>query len=245
MEETFAAPEDTLCLPLPAVFPVTFLVYFRRGWRRVPDKAAMLRTVDAWLERCGDPARADIREFLAKGMLRVKAGGRGDVSCPPWEALQWCRPGKMEERRFRGASHLVAVGTQDWLGAPRVGIWMAAAAARALADALGGVIIDGVVPRLIPCASHREPVPSDFRIYVADHAVMPVSTSGTGLAWVTTKGLGRFGLPDLQVEHVPSAVVQVGAIEALVLGVAQWLLETCMAQAGHPAGESVEIRLPR
>jgi hypothetical protein len=65
------------------------------------------------------------------------------------------------------------------------------------------VIMDPALPRLEPIASNNQPIPKDMQIRLRDQIVVPFSAGANGLGWITTNGLGKFGLPDLQIRDFP------------------------------------------
>ncbi|HET7328790.1 MAG TPA: hypothetical protein VFJ14_16065 [Nocardioidaceae bacterium] len=91
------------------------------------------------------------------------------------------------------------------------------ATAQALAEVYDGVLVDTVIPRVV---DSPRGVGDDFRL--ADWVVLPHSATDDGL-WFTTKGLVRFGMPELQSHCVPESASN--AWGAVLTGVAQVLTE--------------------
>lgn len=87
--------------------------------------------------------------------------------------------------------------------------------AQALADVYDGVLVDTVIPRIVETPRG---VGDDFRL--ADWVVLPHSVTDDDL-WFTTKGLARFGLPELQSRGVPESASN--AWGAILTGAAQVL----------------------
>lgn len=193
-----------LRLPLPASTTVAYAVYFRSQRPDPPTVAQLLPVVTAWLERhAQNPLRQAIREFIDRGLLQIQVGGRDLIPAPPPELLRVWQPGELEERRYAQATHMITIIGQDLLGPPRFGFWAAAAAARALAEASGGVILDPDFPRLLKLDTLTEDLPADGRIQVTDHIMVPRSVDQRGLMWMTTKGVAKFGLPELEIRDAP------------------------------------------
>jgi uncharacterized protein YegJ (DUF2314 family) len=92
---------------------------------------------------------------------------------------------------------------KDLLGPPHFGFWATLAAARALAEAANGVILDADFPRLLSLDSFTEDLPADGRICITDHIMVPRSIDNRGLMWMTTKGAAKFGLPELEIRDAP------------------------------------------
>jgi hypothetical protein len=81
--------------------------------------------------------------------------------------------------------------------------------ARRIAAANDGIVIDLWATSTLPIAGPVvDPSPADFRL--TDWVKVTYSLSGIAAdeAWLTTKGLGRFGLPELQVFMVPERYVR-------------------------------------
>ena len=225
-----ATPSSETDIPLIAAPSVGFVVYFSPGaGASLPTEDEVRDIALDWLEEQGhDPLRPLLREFLKQGLLTPNFQQRQDSPEPPDEILRAYNPGEIEERRFRAATHTVFVGTPDLLMPPRVGLWASLTMARALAATLpGAVIVDPEFPRLLPLSAAREHLPMDGRVRVVDHILVPYShDTQTGLLWITTKGMGRFGLPDLELRDVPPNLAS--PLLPIVNGMAQWMVDRAM-----------------
>lgn len=226
----FSSASDETHIPFAAAPPVGFIVYCRLDSdAEPPAKKEMQDIALRWLESHScDPLRPLLREFLAQGLLTPRIELRDDVPEPPDDTLRAYNPGELEERRFRSATHAIFVGTPDLMLPPRVGLWAALTMARALASAFpGAVIVDPEFPRLLPMSANREMIPADGRIRIVEHILVPYSHDPrTGLLWMTTKGMGRFGLPDLELRDVPPNLAE--PLLPVVNGVAQWAVDRAM-----------------
>jgi hypothetical protein len=87
-----------------------------------------------------------------------------------------------------------AVGSAEF---PPQHEFAAYATARAIAEMCEGVVVDTVIPRLV---TRARAVDESFRL--ADWMVLPHSLD-QGLLWFTSKGMTRFGLPELQSHGIP------------------------------------------
>lgn len=210
-------------LPLPETLCVAYAVYFRSQRAEPPTPEQLLPVVQAWLERhAEDPLRQALREFISRGLLQMQVGGRDLLPPPPPELLRAWRPGELEERRYAEATHMVAIFAEDLPGPPRFGFWAALAAARALAEASGGVILDPDFPRLLKVDSYGEGLPANGRVQITDHILVPQSVDQRGLMWMTTKGVSKFGLPELEIRDAPPHLSE--ALGSLINGTAQHLI---------------------
>jgi uncharacterized protein YegJ (DUF2314 family) len=239
---------EPIRLSLPGSLQVSFAVYFKSLRDAPPEPAALKPVMAAWLARhAREPLRSAVRDWVERGFLMLEVGPKEMLRLPPLELLQMWRPGELEERRFLEADHAVLVGTEDLLLPPRIGLWAATAGARALAEAAGGVILDPEFPRLLTIQPHQEDLPPAGRIHAAEHIMVPSSTDRRGLSWITTKGMGRFGLPELEIRDAPRNLT--GSLSQLLNAVAQHLVTTALRQAqerGEPLSElevGPEIRL--
>jgi hypothetical protein len=101
---------------------------------------------------------------------------------------------------YDSATHAVLVRA---VGSPRFPPQHELAAyssARAIAEMCEGLVIDTVIPRIV---TRARAVQEGFRL--ADWMVLPHSPDRErdGLLWFTSKGMSRFGLPELQSHGVP------------------------------------------
>lgn len=90
------------------------------------------------------------------------------------------------------------------------------ATARAIAEMSEGVVVDTLIPRIV---TRARAVDEGFRL--ADWMVLPHSMD-QGLLWFTSKGMTRFGLPELQSHGIPEALAN--AWGAVLTGIGLVLL---------------------
>lgn len=137
--------------------------------------------------------------------------------------------------KLGSATEAVLVRSVGGPGMPPGSELAAYAAAQTLADVYEGVLIDTVIPRIVETPRG---IGDDFRL--ADWVVLPHSTSDDGDLWFTTKGMARFGLPELQSRGVPESVSN--AWGAVLTGVAQVLTQMVgEALAEDPERAFVEL----
>ena len=111
--------------------------------------------------------------------------------------------------------------------------------AAGLADRLDNPLVDTLVPRVVRVGEALTSLPGpDGATRLADWVMIPQSADDTGL-WATTKGLGRFGLPELQTIGVPPQLGQqwVSALSGLAWKVARWW-------ADATSGDDAFVELP-
>jgi len=205
-------PPDDVKIPLDVMPTVGYVVYFRLPAKATLPTVAEIRRMGLdWLDsHCEGPLLPVLRDVLDQNYIGVEIGEREQTPDPPDQLIRAYNPGETEERRYREATHVAFVGGTDLLLPPRPGFWATLALSRALAQALpGGVIVDPEFPRLLPLSQYDTPIPGDARLYLIDHILVPYSfDEKTGLLWITTKGMNRFGLPDLELCDVPPNLAQ-------------------------------------
>lgn len=223
-------PGGPIRLPLPESLAVSYLVYFRSQRTEPPTPEQLIPVLSGWIERhVEDPLRSPLLEFCNRGLLQLAVGPRDMMPEPPRELLESWRPGELEERRFLEATHVVAIISDDLLRPPRLGLWLALAAARALSEASGGVALDPEFPRLLRLDDNQRDLPANGRIHIGDHILVPQSVGDKGLLWTTTKGMGKFGLPELEICDAPPNLNT--PIGYLINGAAQRLVRSSLEQA--------------
>jgi hypothetical protein len=121
-------------------------------------------------------------------------------------------------------ARVIAVRCSDIPGPRRPGLWAALSVAHALAELLGGCVVD---PRRSTASfgvRARLRAPADGRVRAIHQLCVPCSRGRGREHWLSSVGMAHFGLPDLELVDVPEAEVERGA--RLLLGVAQHVIET-------------------
>lgn len=224
-------------LKLPDPVAIYHGVYFRADGAP-PTTEELVDGAADWAEQNVDePLGPALAEWKRKGLLLVIVTPRAEGPPEPGvELLRHLGPGEEEERRFVEASHVALVSSLDRILHPRLGLWAVTAASRAIAERLDGVVLDPAIPRLRPIDDADDAIPGDARLVVPRHIIVPFSLDRRGLGWMTTKGLGKFGLPELEVRDVPPDLPSM--LLPLINGVAGLLVEASLKAAtedGEPA----------
>lgn len=129
--------------------------------------------------------------------------------------------------RLGDATHAALVRSVAAVTFPPAGEFAAYATAAVLAADTEGLLIDTVIPRVV---ERPRGVGAEFRL--ADWMVLPYSAHD-GRLWFTSKGMTRFGLPEVQSRGVPERLAT--AWGAVLTGIAQVLLDDhARSQAEHP-----------
>jgi len=234
--------DEPIRIPLPELLQNRFGIYFRPSGSSLPGTGELMAAVRSWLStQSTGPLRAGAESYLDQAWISVRIAPKEALPGPPVELLRYSGAGEAEQRRYRNATHVVGISAPDAVGPLRIGFWSAVAGSRAIASALDGVILDPELPRLEPLDTHAAPLPDDPRISISEQTIVVCSTDSRGLDWITTKGLGKFGLPDLEIRDVPPDLGQ--PLRPVVIGMARYLV-TQAVQAGAEAGVPArELRL--
>lgn len=201
---------------------------------RLPPRAELVPLLQRHvLETLGGWVQLVILELIADGSVEWHADVSAALARPrvvtasmDGSVLPFPRLSVSAERGAarvcEGPSQLLVVRCVDRRGPRRPGLWAALIVAEALAAILGGELVDlgvgaiGGRPRPRP--------PADARVRVVDHLRLPSTASAGRRRWLSTRGMERFGLPELELASVPEAWVERGA--QLLLGVAQHLVDS-------------------
>lgn len=209
-------------------------VFFVRApsGRALPPSAELEEYLQRWIMReLSGWAQLVVLELLSDGSLEWIAdavhGGLRGVGI----GVSGQGPEQGAEQR------LIAVRCVDRRGPRRPGLWAALSVASALAELLGGVVVDP--RRSLEVGGGGKPLrpPADARVQTIDHLCVPSSRGLDGRRWLSTIGMSHFGLPDLGVERVPEEAAELGA--RLMLGVAQHLIDSSWSppRPGDPRRE--------
>jgi uncharacterized protein YegJ (DUF2314 family) len=227
---------DRILLPLPDVVHFGFGVYFQSGPLGMPDPDRLQAISLDWLDaHCEDPVRSAVRNFVESGLVSYRVGPRGFLPDPPLDVLRSLGLGETEERRYLSADALALVSVADLLVPPRVGLWAALGSARAVCSLLQGVIIDPQIPNALPIASIQDDIPSDGRLLIPEHIMLLSGVNSRGAGWISSTGMSKFGLPNLEVRAVPADLLNL--LVPIVNGVASVLTAETMRQVrtgDHP-----------
>lgn len=173
-------------------------------------------------EELESPLRDLVEHAVGSELLAVEV--RAVRELPPWpvEVLQAFGAGGSALALLTSASHAVLV--QGWFspGWPPMHEWTARAVATHFARRLDVPVFDVFTPRLADPQALLASLPAPEQVFrLADWLLVPQSAGPAG-NWLTTKGLGRFGLPELQAVDVPPQLG--GAWASILTGLASRLL---------------------
>lgn len=227
---------ENLILPVPELLSAVYLVP-----ATLDAAEAKEHTRAALAEHVPVPVRTAAGKMLQVGAVHVDT--------LPSTALPSLSAGLQEHlgvasdlvRTVTSASAFVVVGAEWPPGWPPVHESVARACAAALAANLAVPLVDTFVPQVLTAEQAITSLPgADSQLRLADWVLVLQSAGHLGL-WMTTKGLGRFGLPELQVHGVPP---QLGdPWTAILSGIAGRLLDLWL-DALRQRGESAFAQPP-
>ncbi len=209
---------EDLILPVPATMSAVYLVP-----AALSPRAAQDLTVAGLDARAGSPVAVAARMMLDAGAVTI-------ASVPS------------------SSGEFVMIRARSRPGWPPMHEWAGRTCAAVLAAEAGVPLVDTAIPQVLTAdaALRTLPAAEDGRFRLADW-VLVFQSAGSGGLRMTTRGLDRFGLPELQVRNVPP---QLGRAWTHVLnGVASRLLGTWLHALRDQAGpafarmpERLEIR---
>ena len=208
---------EDLILPVPRLMSAVYLVPVALSAAAARDRAAA-----GLAARVASPVGVAARMMLDSGTLTVAVVPSS--SLPPFGGPPGHRgvdPGLAGVVTATAEFVMIrAVSSPGW---PPMHEWAGRACAAVLAAEAGVPLVDTATPQVLTAdvALRTLPAAEDDRFRLADWVLVFQSARRGGLS-MTTKGLGRFGLPELQVRYVPP---QLGRAWTRVLnGVASRLL---------------------
>jgi hypothetical protein len=228
---------EDLILPVPETMSAVYLVPAALSARAAQDL-----TVAGLDARAGSPVAVAARMMLDAGAVTIASVPSSSVSLSGvgLQEFQGAHPELV--RVVTAAGEFVMIRALSRPGWPPMHEWAGRACAAVLAAAAGVPLVDIAIPQVLTAdaALRTLPAAEDGRFRLADWVRVSQSAGSGGLR-MTTRGLGRFGLPELQVRNVPP---QLGRAWTHVLsGVASRLLGTWQHALRDQAG-SAFARLP-
>lgn len=204
-------------IPITDPVELSFAVYYTPTYPPLGEKDLRERT-PAWIDaHVGEPLRSTVKQFLPQ--LWYIESSKSVMPQPPKEGV-----GAEEAKRLDAGYQVITVNARDPNRVPRVGLWAALASAYAAVEALNGVASDQAALRLLPL--QPEPIPAYGEVSAA-RFVRPVRIAdAAGQPWLIASGVSKFGFADLQMPQIEGG-------EALLLGTAQYLLDTVLRMAAQ------------
>lgn len=234
-----------ISLALPEMVQITFLVYLSADGP--PPKAEDLPALVAgWIrQHAAEPFDEMLCDWVERGLVTLQVWETSQVPAPPLDLMSHFGATEDETDRFERSTHCITIISPDMLLPPRCGLWGGLAAARALANAFDGVVVDTAFPRFLPVKSYQDDLAAKGRIAIARHICVPFSVDHRGKGWMTTTGMQKFGLPNLEVHDVPPDLSSglLPVVNAIAQNLTDRVLRLAVEEGAPPRKLSVEPEL--
>lgn len=138
-----------------------------------------------------------------RGLLTVESGSADEYPPLPIRFLEIFGAESAQLATAATAQGIIAVQAIDRPGWPPLGEWIARGVAATLGGALDGIVVDTFTPCVLDVAQALRSLPGEDGTIAMSRWAMVIHSPDENGSWFTTKGLGRFGLPELQTFGVP------------------------------------------
>ncbi len=201
---------ENLVLPVQETLSAVYLVP-----ATLPDQAVKERVKSALSAHVPDPVGLVARKMLDVGAVMVAVQPSSGLPPVPVALQKHLGVPQGLLQAVTSASEFVVTSASWPPGWPPIHESVARACAAALAAEINVPVVDSFIPKVLAAESAIAALPgADYKVRLADWILVFQSAGSAGL-WMTTKGLGRFGLPELQIHNVPP---QLGGPWTYVLG---------------------------
>ncbi len=189
---------DSLTLPVPEVLAAVYLVP-----ASMPAEAATTRARAAITRHVAEPLRGIVAGMLDRPILTMRLRPASALPAVPARLQEYLGADPAHIQTVSEAAALITVRAVSFPGSPPMHELAARAAAAALAAELDLPVVDTRVPQILAPGAALAALPgADRRLPLSLWVQVFLAAQATGLR-ITTKGLGRFGLPELQLHNVP------------------------------------------
>jgi hypothetical protein len=189
---------DSLTLPVPEVLAAVYLVP-----ASMPAEAATGQARAAITRHVAEPLRGIVEGMLDRPILTMRLRPASALPAVPARLQEYLGAEPAHIKAVSEAAALIAVRAVSFPGSPPMHELAARAAAAALATELDLPVVDTRVPQILAPGAALAALPgTDRRLPLSLWLQVFLAAQTSGLR-ITTKGLGRFGLPELQLHNVP------------------------------------------
>jgi hypothetical protein len=211
---------ENLILPVPELMSAVYLVPLALSAQAAKDRATAGLSA-----RVPSPVGVAARMMLDAGAVTVHAMSSSSLPPVPGPLQEYLGVAGELIRTVAEASDFVVIRASCPPGWPPMHEWAGRACATVLASQAGVPLVDTDTPKVLAADAALQTLPGteDARFRLADWMLV-FQSAGIGGLRMTTKGLGRFGLPELQVRNVPPQLGQ--AWTRVLTGLASSLLGT-------------------
>jgi hypothetical protein len=227
--------DKPIWIELPVEISPGFAVFFKT--RTPPSTEALLGTVRSWLsQHTSGPFQGLLTDWADRGMLSIHVVPKSETPPLDLDALRGVGMSAEQESRLGASTHAALAFGRDLGLPPHPGLWVAVAAARALAAELNGVVFDHTTRRLLAPEDAARDLPEMGEVVIPDHLIFDPERNGGEPPSLVTLGMVKFGLPDLVLPGLPDDLGREGAavlggVAALLAG---WALPLRDASGGRP-----------
>jgi len=211
---------ENLILPVPELMSAVYLVPLALSAQAAKDRATA-----GLSDRVPSPVGVAARLMLDAGAVTVHAMSSSLLPPVPGPLQEYLGVAGELIRTVAEASDFVVIRASCPPGWPPMHEWAGRACATVLASQAGVPLVDTGTPKVLAADAALRTLPGteDASFRLADWMLV-FQSAGIGGLRMTTKGLGRFGLPELQVRNVPPQLGQ--AWTRVLTGLASSLLGT-------------------
>jgi hypothetical protein len=214
---------EAVVIPVPETVLATYVV-------PLPEEPADLRALarDGIVADLPAPLRTLVLGLLDSTMVQVDAIPADQAEPLPLALMQAFGADESAVVTVARGQVLAVVQVVFHPGWPPAHEWAARALATGIARHAGAPVVDIFTPRLLTAAAAFATLPDQHGFTrLADWLLVSQSPADHGY-WSTTKGLHRFGLPELQAFEVPPelAPAWTRALSGLALALSQWWSDT-------------------
>lgn len=194
---------ENLTLPVPETLYGTYAVALAEP---LDDPASLAH--DHVARHTAPPLRDLVLGMLGSPMLTVDQRPADGFPPLPTDLLAAYGAAAPDLAAVSAAAHVIAVRAAYRPGRPPAHEWASRTVAGALGAVAGAPVIDVLTPQILTRPHLLRSLPGpDGAFRLTDWMLLP-HTSGPGGFVFTTKGLARFGLPELRTENVPPGLVE-------------------------------------
>jgi hypothetical protein len=211
---------ENLILPVPELMSAVYLVPLALSAQAAKDRATAGLSA-----RVPSPVGVAAQLMLDAGAVTVHAMSSSLLPPVPGPLQEYLGVAGELIRTVAEASDFVVIRASCPPGWPPMHEWAGRACATVLASQAGVPLVDTGTPKVLAADAALRTLPGteDARFRLADWMLV-FQSAGIGGLRMTTKGLGRFALPELQVRNVPPQLGQ--AWTRVLTGLASSLLGT-------------------
>jgi hypothetical protein len=227
---------DDVILPVPKLVSASYVV--PSGLTADEATAEILSGLSAHVAA---PAGTLVQKMLDAGMVSIASRPASSLPSLPASFQEYLKVPSDQVAAIVGASHYVVISARWPSGGPPVHEAAVGAAAGTLAAVLGVPVVDTFIPKVMAADAVLSRLPdAEVNTKLADWLLVFMSSARNGL-WMSTKGLGRFGLPELQIFNIPP---QLGRPWTLIMNGIASRLQTLWPAAVKQSGTSGFASIP-